>query len=70
MCYFILSQSIRKILYSLVTDLIVTEVKFGECLKKTVSEWMNKKKIGMDCVTLFCCRAFARYRAPSVPILL
>jgi len=40
----------------------------GECLKKIVSEWMNKKKIDVDCVTLFCCRAFARCSAPSAPI--
>ena len=53
---------------SLITDLIVAEIKCGECLKKIVSEWMNKKKIGVDCVTLFCCKAFQKYCAPLAPI--
>jgi hypothetical protein len=53
---------------SLITDLIVTEVKCGQCLWKIVHEELNKKKIGASLVTLFCCRAFARYSAPLAPI--
>jgi hypothetical protein len=55
-------------LCSFVTDLIVSEVKCGECLRKIVSEWLKKKKNDVNCVTLFCCRALARCCAPSLPI--
>ena len=57
-------------LRSLTTDFIRVEVKCGECLKKIVSEWMNKKKIDVDSVTLFCSRTLAKYFAPSSPIRL
>ena len=57
-------------LCSFITNLIVAEVKYGECLKKIVNEWMNKKKIGVGCITLFCCKAFPRCCAPLAPISL
>ena len=57
-------------LCSFSTDLIIAEDKCDECLKKIVSEWMNKKKIGVDCITLFCCSALARRCSSAAPIRL
>jgi hypothetical protein len=52
------------VLYSLITDLIVGEVKCSECLQRTVSERKNKKKSGTSHFTLFCSKALARRSAP------
>ncbi len=49
---------------SLVSDLVLVEVKYGECLWKRENEWINRRKSDVSRVTLFCCRAFARCCAP------
>jgi hypothetical protein len=69
-CYFVLLQRIRKILRSLITDLIIGEVKCGEGLWKIVSEYLNVKSSDENRVTLFSRSAFARYCAPSKAIRL
>jgi hypothetical protein len=51
-------------LCSLCTNLIAFEVQCGECLSKIVRKWLSKKKAGKSGVTLFCCRASARYCTP------
>jgi hypothetical protein len=56
------------VLCSLLSDLIPVEVKCGECLWKRENEWINRRKRDVSRVTLFCCRALARYRAPCTPI--
>jgi hypothetical protein len=56
------------VLCSLLSDLIAYEVKCGECLWKRENEWVNRRKIDVSRVTLFCCRALARYCAPWSPI--
>jgi hypothetical protein len=40
-CYFVLLQLIGKMFYSSITDLIIMEFKYGECLRKIASAWLN-----------------------------
>jgi hypothetical protein len=55
---------------SLTTDLIVGEIKCGQCLCELMNEWLNKKKSSGSCSTWFCRRALARCSAPCKPIRL
>jgi hypothetical protein len=56
-------------LCSLQADLIAFEIKRGQCLQNKVSKRLNRMKSGADCVTVFCCKAFAICFAPSSSIL-
>ena len=60
-CYLVVTYRLDQVLYSLVTNFTIFQVKSGECLRKPVNIWLCKQESKTDVFTLFCWSALVKF---------